>query len=162
MKYFKVISKLIKNLKKKTTENKIDKTKVDRDFVLKRIGPYIELTKNAKEDIYGKDYSVRHNDNALVGEHINILIDNKSFMASDIRIERNVNSYSRCFGDVKILTYFKDLERVEEVSFEIHLDKKFKFWFYQNKSIYFQKKDLILYIQFLVVVGNKMNLSLHL
>ena len=35
--------------------------KVDRDFVLEKINPYIILAKTSKENIYGKDYRVIHN-----------------------------------------------------------------------------------------------------
>ena len=43
--------------------------KVNRDFVLKRIGAYISLAKSSTKNIYEKDYRIIHNDNAIEGEY---------------------------------------------------------------------------------------------
>ena len=98
---------------------------VSRDFVLKRISPYISLTKKSTKNIYGKDYRIIHNDNAIEMEHIEILIDNKTFMAFNMEVKRNVKSFSKVFLDMEV-GMFEDSEKKEEISFKINLDTKIK------------------------------------
>lgn len=114
----------IESLKKKILKNRTDKIKVDRDFVLEEISPYISLAKSSTEDTYGKDYAITHSDNAIEYKHIDILIDNKTFRVYSMEIERNTKSFSQYSYDCQILGFNKDLEKEENISFKINLENK--------------------------------------
>lgn len=99
--------------------------KVNKDFVLERIRPYIGLTKHSGEDIYGKDYSVRHNNIVLEGEHTKIYIENDLIEVYNIEIIKNTVSFSGNFFNIKF-DFFADLEENEEIYFKIDLDTEIK------------------------------------
>lgn len=117
--------KMIKSSKQKMLKNKIDKTKVDRDFVLENIGPYIGFAKNSTEDIYDKDYVVRHNNVGIKLENITIFIENESIRVYNMEIERNNVSFSGYFFDI-IFGSYGDLEKQEDINFKIDLREKIK------------------------------------
>ena len=102
-----------------------NKAKVSRDFVLKRIEPYISLAQSPAENIYEKDYSVIYNNNVLEGEHIKISINNDLIGTHNIEIAKNTVSFSKNFIDIEV-GFFSDLTSEEKIYFQIDLSTEIK------------------------------------
>lgn len=102
-----------------------NKVKVSRDFVLKRIEPYISLAQSPTENIYEKDYTVIHNNNVLKGEHIKISIENDLIEANNIEIAKNTVSFYKNSLDIEV-GFFSDLVREEKIYFQIDLSTEIK------------------------------------
>ena len=103
-----------------------NKVKVDRDFVLEEINPYIILAKTSKENIYGKDYSVIHNNHAFEVEHIKICIENDLIEVYNIGVIKKSVYFKKDFLDISV-GIFNDLKEVERIYFQIDLDIEIKF-----------------------------------
>lgn len=99
--------------------------RVNRDFVLKKINPYISLTKNSMQDVYGENYTVQHNNEVLECEQVKIFIENELVEVYNIKITKNTISFQKNFFDIKI-GFIEDLEVEEDIYFKIDLGTEIK------------------------------------